>query len=272
MTESALTCKFEKEADPKLRHEFVGMMFAVTVAEVGLQVASLVRQTDFSFHLYMPALSHLLLATIVIATSWVGWTLSQSPGARHDVSKVFEAEFLVLLIDVTLVICYFVLVRSVEFDKPEGATKTIWSVSAAPEAKWILYIFVIYFLWDVVTKVMVWRKDRLIKQVDPWFPNYLSRFIPTLLCMALALYAFTRITDSTRHSQVVIADVALLALVLLFRASKDFVSAMFPSKRKVSHSKLRSFAWALGSATVFLVGIYWAENGPPQWLGRLIDI
>jgi hypothetical protein len=167
MVEPALTCKFEKETDPKLRHEFVGMMFAVTVAEIGLQVASLVRQTDFSFQLYLPAFSHLLLATIVIATSWVGWTLSQSPGARHDVSKIFEAEFVVLLIDVVLVICYFVLVRSVEFGKPEGEAKTVWSISAAPEARWVLYIFGLYFVWDFVTKVLIYRKDRAVRKGDP---------------------------------------------------------------------------------------------------------
>src|SRR5579864_8561232 len=112
---SAIQCRYEKETDPKLRHEFVGMMFAVTVAEIGLQVASLVQQKNFSQQYCIPAYVHLVLATFVVATSWVGWTLSQSPGARHDVTKIFEVEFWVLLTDMALVIFYFVLVRSVEF-------------------------------------------------------------------------------------------------------------------------------------------------------------
>jgi hypothetical protein len=70
------------KSQPKLRHEFVGMMFAVAIGEVGLQAAALFKTGDFLR--YLPAYSHLTLATIMIATSWVGWTLSVAPGARRD--------------------------------------------------------------------------------------------------------------------------------------------------------------------------------------------
>ena len=37
-------------AGPKLRHEFVGMMFAVTIGEVGLQAAALVTVSGYVVH------------------------------------------------------------------------------------------------------------------------------------------------------------------------------------------------------------------------------
>lgn len=102
-------------AGPKLRHEFVGMMFAVTIGEVGLQAAALVK-VGHPWH-FLPAYSHLLLATVVIAASFVGWSLSPAPGAQEDVRNVLHPEFLVLLLDVFLVIVYFILVRSVDLDR-----------------------------------------------------------------------------------------------------------------------------------------------------------
>src|SRR5205807_1748814 len=91
------------------------MMFAVTIGEVGLQVAAVIQARHF-WH-YLPAYSHLTLATIAIAASGVGWSRSLSPGAREDVEVVFQWEFVVLLLDVTLVVLYFILVRTVDFGK-----------------------------------------------------------------------------------------------------------------------------------------------------------
>ena len=87
----------DSDNQPKLRHEFVGMMFAVTIGEVGLQVASLVQAKHY-IH-FLPFYFHLLLATIVITSSWVGWSLSQAPGARRDVKGVFTWGFVTLLLD-----------------------------------------------------------------------------------------------------------------------------------------------------------------------------
>jgi hypothetical protein len=106
------TAKDEGER-AKLRHEFVGMMFALAIGEVGLQAASLVQAGNI-LH-YLPAYSHLFLATIVIATSWVGWSLSWAPGGRADVTGIFQWEFVILLLDVALVIVYFILVRTINF-------------------------------------------------------------------------------------------------------------------------------------------------------------
>ena|SRR5271157_6652220 len=147
----------KSDSDPKLRHEFVGMMFAVTIGEVGLQTASLIKAGHY-LH-YLPAYSHLILATVLIAASWVGWTRSPSPGARQDVGAIFSAEFLILLVDVALVILYFILVQAVDFSEGPGPSRA----SAAPEAFWLLWIFSLYLVWDVLTKIVVpwppWRES-----------------------------------------------------------------------------------------------------------------
>ena len=95
------------------------MMFAVAIGEVGLQSAALVRSGHFEQ--FLPAYSHLLLATIMIATSWVGWSVSVAPGARKDVDGIYQWEFVVLLIDVALVVIYFILVRTIDFTEAPHA-------------------------------------------------------------------------------------------------------------------------------------------------------
>ena len=131
----------------QLRHESVGMMFAVAIGEVGVQTASLVRAGDWVH--FLPAYSHLFLTTIVIATSWVGWTLSPAPGARRDVRSLFNRDFLVLLVDVFLVVVYFILAKTVDL---AGEKELQLNASARPETLWILVIFGTYIFWDVLSQ------------------------------------------------------------------------------------------------------------------------
>src|SRR2546430_544180 len=86
---------------PELRHEFVALMFAVAVAEIGVQLASIVR--DGRFWDFLPAYAHLTLALILIAASWVGWSKTRAPGGVADVEAVLSLRFLVLLLDVLIV-------------------------------------------------------------------------------------------------------------------------------------------------------------------------
>ena len=137
------------DGDPKLRHEFVGMMFAITIGEVGLQVAALVQAGHLAH--YLPAYGHLILATTMIAASWVGWSVSMAPGARQDVRRVFGWEFVVLLLDVSMVITYFILVRTVDFGK-ESSPRV---APASTVAGWVFGIFLLYLVWDVITKIVM---------------------------------------------------------------------------------------------------------------------
>jgi hypothetical protein len=226
------------DPDLKLRHEFVGMMFAITIGEVGLQVAALVQAGHVAH--FLPAYGHLLLATVVVAASWVGWSVSLAPGARMDVRGVFQWEFIVLLLDVSLVITYFILVRTVDFGKELSPRID----PASTVARWIFLIFLFYLVWDVITKIVIY----LNKPDGHWLRLHGSRMIPTIACLILARIVWRQV-ESADLPHRLSADFALLCLVLLFRALKDLISASFPRPTTSSsppiHRTTVSVVWSI---------------------------
>lgn len=239
----------ESKSEPKLRHEFVGMMFAVAIGEVGVQTAVLVQAGNWVH--FLPAYSHLFLTAMLIAASWVGWTLSPSPGAREDVRSVFQWGFLVLLLDVFLVVVYFILAKTVDIKEAEGLKL---NASAQPEAFWILVIFATYLIWDVVTKIVIYLVER---RKEPWFRTYGSRMIPTALCLGLA-WVLKPVFDSADPPHVLTADFALLSLVMLFRALKGLTDAL--TKQGVSKA-LPTF-WTALCVLGLTVGAVWTSYYP----------
>ncbi|HZZ28462.1 MAG TPA: hypothetical protein VFE46_10715, partial [Pirellulales bacterium] len=101
---------YQAERKPEYKHEFVALMFAVAMAEIGLQAATIVKREDYWHD--ASGITHLILAFALVATSWVGWCKTLSPGGRDDVRQVFEREFLILMLDVLLVIAYLILIRT----------------------------------------------------------------------------------------------------------------------------------------------------------------
>jgi hypothetical protein len=190
------------------------MMFAVAIGEVGVQTASLVNATHWVH--FLPAYTHLFLATMVITTSWVGWTRSPSPGAREDVESVVGREFLVLLVDVFLVVVYFILVKSVDVKEGEPLRLT---ASAQPETRWILVIFAAYIFWDLVTKGADYVTNRKTQSLAKWAAEYGVRMIPTIGCFVF-LYVMKPYFYAADAPHVLTADVALVCLILLFRTLK----------------------------------------------------
>ncbi|MDA2933454.1 hypothetical protein MYX82_03835, partial [Acidobacteria bacterium AH-259-D05] len=121
-----------------------GILFALTVGEIAVQFSNLVTENGLNDTL--PAYAHLGLAFGLVSASWVGWSLSEAPGNRLPITTVFSWPFLVLVIDVILVIFYFILVKGVDVPgKP----------SAAHEARWVTLIFALYLVWDFLTKAVI---------------------------------------------------------------------------------------------------------------------
>ena len=233
-----------------------------------MQAAALV-QAGHWVH-FLPAYGHLFLATVVVATSWVGWSLSVAPGARRDVQGVFKGEFFVLLLDVFLVIVYFILVRTIDFGKEETPPRTD---PASTVAGWILVIFILYLVWDILTKVIIsWRgregpTRRLREHFDQSWRRFVgARMLPTGLCCILAwlIWRLVRTADPPHY---LTADLSLFCLVLLFRALKELFSAYYPplAKGKLPPALSKKSATLLTAvcALGMVVGTLWTACSWP---------
>jgi hypothetical protein len=257
MLETGADCKAAEAAanpGPELRREFVGIMFALAVGEIGLQTAALVQAGNTIR--YLPAYSHLFLALFVIAASWVGWSRTKVASARKDVHELFEWPFVVLLLDTAMVVTYFILVRTVDFSDANCRIDP-----AAQVAFWHVFIFGLYLAWDGVTKVGMYPKP-----VDTgWFggwkkldPEVLSaqmqtmkRAWPTLVCLGLSIVLWWVFAAfDPKHEHLLAADLALLSVVLLFRALKGVI----PGPTQTAANIARNWWWARGLAVTFVIG------------------
>jgi hypothetical protein len=206
--------------DP-LRYAFVEMLFALAVSQVAIHAADLLG-IQGTFLEKLPGFAHLALGLIVIAASWVGWRQSQSPGMKEQIRSQFSLRFVGLLIDVLLVILYFVLVRSVEIEQEAGATVHA-SASALPEAFWLMAVFAVYAVWDLIADVfsagclpalslfkLLWKGIRVAVVCAA----------SSLLSLALCYVVYCAARDAVDGIAVALLDAALLIVVLLFRVIK----------------------------------------------------
>jgi hypothetical protein len=200
------------------RFIFVQLLFSLTAAEIARQGAELTHQGRGVLET-MPAYSHLVLALIVVASSWVGWSMSKA-SLRLNATSVFSWPFVALLADVLLVIFYFVLVRGAEIPKIGDPLRP----SARIECEMIAAIFVGYFHWDVLTKAVVLDADSgaskgfLKRMVGRAF---WKRGVSSFFCMLLGIASWYFLRTVSSWSGVILVDVSLFSLVLLFRALKE---------------------------------------------------
>ena len=210
----------ELQEDP-LRSAFVEMLFALAVSQVAIYAADLVTVSDSWFQ-RVPAVGHLVLGLMVIAASWLGWRQSVSQGMKQPVHHIFSLPFVGLMLDVLLVVFYFILVRSVELKQMNDRT-ILATPSASPESLWLASIFVVYALWDILADVLVSgsippgsRPERARKTVLTLIVSAGASIISAVL----AYFVLRTAKNTTDVAGVLLLDGALLSLVLLFRMLK----------------------------------------------------
>lgn len=209
------------------RFIFVQLLFSLTAAQIAKEIAELILR-GYGFREALPAYTHLVLASAVVVTSWVGWSASIA-GRRLKVDHVFSWPFLILLTDVALVVLYFLLVVGAELP-PQGTleephpsvTPSTWN-----EAVFVAWIFCGYFIWDVLTKAVIPEEESmpngsLGKFFGRFFSNRLwNRGWISLVCMLLGGVAGFCLSEVRDERGVVIVDASLFSLVFLFRAWKE---------------------------------------------------
>lgn len=201
----------------ELRFAFVEMLFALTIAQVAIQVAKLVDDLGLQKGLFESPASYtqLLLATVLVATSWIGWKMSVATGNQMEIESVFTFPFLILLLDVLLVVFYFILVTTTEM--PTGSGRIV-DPSAHEELFWMLAIFVGYLVWDILTKAIA---PRFSQTGIGSTSGFWKRSRITIVCTVAAAVACLLLWSTHTQWKVVLVDLSLLSLVLTFRAWKQ---------------------------------------------------
>lgn len=250
------SCNYDPNAlnheDP-LRAAFVEMLFALAAAQIGIYFADLVsvgiplNQPER----WLPAAMHLAVGLVLIASSWVGWRQSKSPGMKEKVEFVFSRTFLGLLLDVILVVLYFIVIRQGEIDEKNGAA-VVTIATAAPEAMWVTIVFFVYVCWDLLSDVF--SKSCL--------PGWKLWKIP-LLCIAstlaswvslvLANIVYQAAAGQNDWVKVCLLDSALIASILIFRATKVFENRV---SRILLVSDCKAFATPRPMRWVDVVGFF----------------
>jgi hypothetical protein len=228
-----------------LRHSFVSMLFALVVAEVAIQASRLFEvianpQSGMSIigilrdvpvsnsWTVLAPLGHLILVFVLVSTSWVGW--SRSIDRDRDIEQIFSVSFLQLLIELSLVVLYFVLARSVELTSSGPAA--IPSPSVVPEAKWLFCIYVGYAVWDLFNDAL---PSKYPEHEWPWFKNspvlrwlgiLISGVVARCSVSALCAGAVCLVTKLAGPSSTALSaasgDAALLCVVIFFWLAKDW--------------------------------------------------
>jgi len=177
----------------ELRFTFIGMVFALAISNVGIQLSDFVNN-GYSVFCYPDVLTHLFLFIFIIASSWIGWKNSNASGNKQDIADCFGISFIILLLDLFLVFCYFILVESVKrlYNAPDYKSEILWS----------LIIFIGYFFWDIITIFEVKNKNRLkikIHWKDLLSDGYQSLTCAIILCL---LYFLLKDNNPTKISSV----------------------------------------------------------------------
>lgn len=209
---------------------FVEFLFSLAAAEIAMRFASVCDTgADWWSWNFLALNAHLLMSLVLIAASYLGWQKSEiSHRDTSKISSLISWEFLELLLDVVLVTIYFILVHLSEipvFDASASPdTVPAIAVSLIPEAVCVPLVFVLYLIWDVISKLPS-RIDR--KTGKPFGPGRLFRrgrisFIVATMSVTMSGMFWNR---NASAQDVIAFDIAVIGLVILFRELKEHVDS-----------------------------------------------
>lgn len=211
------------EQGTTLHFGFIDFLFSLAAAQVAIKFSELVGDGDtlgnYADSKYWPAYSHLALSLTLIVTSWIGWNRSKFSHANtRDISSVWNLDFLEIVIDVLLVITYYVLVEHTDLTQgaSSGSQPAVQKLaSVKPESYAIVIVFVLYFMWDIVSKL-----PRSQEQAD-WRPLW-ERSAMSAVCFIISLLIYLFFSSRpTQVWQIVVFDLSLFGLVAFFRDLKS---------------------------------------------------
>ncbi len=216
--------------DAKVHLTFVEFLFSLAAAEIAVSYATVFDTgADWWSWNFLALNSHMLMSLVLIAASYLGWQKSEiSHRDTSQISSLISWEFLELLLDVVLVVVYFILVHLSEIPvlEPSAAAGTAATirVSLIPEALCVPFVFIMYLVWDVISKLPS-RIDR--KTGKPFGPGKLfrrGRISCVVATMSVTMSAVFWDREATAQD-VIAFDLAVIGLVVLFRELKEHVDS-----------------------------------------------
>lgn len=224
-----------------LRKVFVQLLFSLAIGQVALRIGDLVSvNADIANYFY--SYSHLALSVFIITTSWVGWHNSKSTLIEDNINNVISWQYLVLLVDLFLVITYFIIVKGAETPIDHNI-ESIPNASSYIECFWTVIIFITYLFWDVLTKTFDFtyiyngelQKFRRGREFQG--KHLYQRLKPTLWCTAFSFLIFFLMSNETEENRVLITDLSLIFLFFTFRGMKQEIKKEYKLHKEQLTSK-----------------------------------
>lgn len=213
-----------------LRFIFVQLLFSLALGQAAIKIGDLVIE-GFSFSEYHYIYAHLGLSIVILSASWVGYQISTA--TQNPLISIFSIQFIILLVDISLVIFYFIIVRGAEMSNyaENGATKNL-EPNIQNETFWSMIIFMGYFLWDILTKVPDLKylkiENNYQKKTSFSLNKLGERGWPTVFCLGLsATVYFTTLNYKVSPIQATFIDIALISLCFLFRGLKQETKRLY---------------------------------------------
>ena len=229
-----------------LRWLLVSALYALAIAEIAVQSANLVANKKRSLGDTSAVAAHLILVTFVVTTSFVGWTLAVARDVHpeHHLVNIFSAPYLLLLVDVWLLVAYFIMAKRAGAPKKEDSEL---DPSAAKGSFWLVMVFGGYFLWDIIA---YW--------VMHGFAAFVVMIWPTAICLVMGIVAWRCLRLVTARAAMVAANAGMVALVLFFRATKG-IAGMYLSQR--TDSDWSQIYWNVVVTLGGVEKLYWVMGG-----------
>jgi hypothetical protein len=274
-------CRFEaahKSAEDILRVAFLEMIFALAISDVAVHLADLVDADKnrlgqaITWVDKMPSVAHLAIGFFLVTCSWVGWRMSPSPLMKGTaISDLFTVTFFTMLLDVAIVILYFLLIKGVEVQNKAGNC-FIDPPDAKPECMWMFFIFAVYAIWDLFTDIFnqkAWGQMSDVPELrkKKWLAIFLSP-LASLICVGLSFFAWHEASRCSSNTQVILIDIALIALVFGFRLLKAIetpLANLLKIREFKAFETARIFTWRHGAFAVLLVVLYLAGIVAPRF-------
>ena len=231
----------------RLQHAFVAVLFALAATMIAETAAAVLFEWKRSgpFPSMWPLLSHAALSLGVVAMSWVEWSrfVVVQEGLNEDhLETAIQSRFFLLIVDVVIVILYFLLAREgrPSVDSSLLGLSTSGLVDFIPDPKatafWCMMIMLSYLAYDLFCNVIQKGVSTLYsgQGESPWSAvrrkKWRSQRIADLLvglfasaCVALYMFALYLLTpDGMPAMGSIWLYVALLGAFSGFRLLKLF--------------------------------------------------